>query len=55
MVPGEALKEANMKHLIIMLFLTLAVLLMIPASKTIAQSDKIQANKVDMAVIPIKL
>src|SRR5215471_15922707 len=51
MVPGEALKEANMKHLIIMLFLTLAVLLMIPASKTIAQSDKIQANKVDMAVL----
>ena len=40
-----------MKHLIIMLFLTLAVLLMIPASKTIAQSDKIQANKVDMAVL----
>ena len=40
-----------MKHLIIMLFLTLAVFLMIPASKTIAQSDKIQANKVDMAVL----
>src|SRR5215472_15086467 len=45
-----------MKHLIIMLFLTLAVFLMMPASKTIAQSDKIQSDKiqpdkVDMAVL----
>src|SRR5215831_4542419 len=51
MVPGEALKEANMKHPIIMLFLTLAVCLVMPASKTIAQSDKIQSDKVEMAVL----
>ena len=40
-----------MKHLIIMLFLTLAAFLMMPASKTIGQSDEIQSDKVDMAVL----
>jgi len=40
-----------MKHLIVMLFLTLAVCLVMPASKTIAQSDKVQSDKVDMAVL----
>jgi len=39
-----------MKH-IIMLFLTLAVCLVMPVSRTAAQSDKVQSDKVDMAVL----